>query len=181
MAAGFIDPLFSTGFVLSLLGIERLCDWMEAGEPQEKLDRYGVETLADLDATADLVGAAYRTLDDPESFEAVSMLYFAAASYSECARRLGKPGLAPGFLLRSHPRFGPGFRECLLAAGRAHPDALAAQVASVVRPFNVAGLCDPSKRGWYPVAAADLLGASDTLGSDPDEIRAMLRRTGFDG
>ncbi len=181
MAAGFIDPLFSTGFVLSLLGIERLCDWMEAGEPQEGLDRYGVETLADLDATADLVGAAYRTLGDPESFEALSMLYFAAASFSECARRLGKPGLAPGFLLRSHPRFGPDMRGCLLAAGRAPSADLAALVADAVRPFNVAGLCDRTKRGWYPVSSADLLQAADALESDPDAIRTMLRRTGFDG
>jgi len=180
MAAGFIDPLFSTGFILSLLGIERLGRWIEGGEDPSDLAAYETETLGDLDATADLIAAAYRVIDDPEAFQAVTMLYFAAASFGETARRLGHPELAPGFLLRGHARFGPAARECLLAAGRAPAANLAGQVAAAIDAVNVAGLCDPSKRGWYPAAAADLFANAAKLGASPAEITGMLRRTGFD-
>ena len=42
-------------------------------------------------------------MDDFELFKRLSLLYFAAASYSETARRLGRPELAPGFLLAGAP------------------------------------------------------------------------------
>ena len=45
-----------------------------------------------------------------------SLLYFAAASFSEAARRLGRPELAPGFLLSAHPTFGPELAACASAA-----------------------------------------------------------------
>jgi FADH2 O2-dependent halogenase len=180
MAAGFIDPLFSSGFVLNLLGIERLGDWISGGMNPAELEGYEVETLGDLDATADLIAAAYRVLDDPPAFQSVAMLYFAAASFSETARRLGRPEMAPGFLLRHESRFGPAFRECLLAAGRAPAGDLADRVASTVKDFNVAGLCDVQKRGWYPVAVADLFASSDRLGVSTEAIAAMLQRNGFD-
>jgi FADH2 O2-dependent halogenase len=118
MAAGFVDPLFSTGFVLSLLGIDRLARALEAGCPEGALAAYEADTLADLDATARLIGGAYRVLGEPDAFEALTMLYFASASFSETALRLGKPHLAPGFLLRGHPRMGPALQSLLADAGR---------------------------------------------------------------
>lgn len=179
MAAGFVDPLFSTGFVLSLLGIQRLGRWLEADECPTHLEAYAADTLGDLDHTAALIAAAHRCFGDPQSFEAVSMLYFAAASFSECALRLGKPELAPGFLLRKHPSFGPAFRDFLHHAGLASGPELARMAGRIAAPFNVAGLCDSEKRGWYPAKASDLLAASRLLESDPDEILAMLRRCGM--
>ena len=179
MAAGFVDPLFSTGFVLSLLGIERLARWLETGRTEAALAAYEADTLADLDATARLIGGAYRVLGDPEAFEALTMLYFASASFAETALRLGKPGLAPGFLLRSHPRIGPAFRTLLAEAGRRPTAEWTARVAEAIEPINVAGLCDPKKGHWYGVDADDLRAGASKLESTPEAIDTMLRNCGL--
>ena len=91
---------------------------LEAGCPESALAAYEADTLADLDATARLIGGAYRVLGKPDAFEALTMLYFASASFSETALRLGKPHLAPGFLLRGHPRMGPALQSLLADAGQ---------------------------------------------------------------
>ena len=107
------------------------------------------------------------------------MLYFASASFAETALRLGKPALAPGFLLRAHPHVGPVMRALLAEAGRV-PDAdWIARVASAIEPINVAGLCDPEKRHWYGVDVADLLRSAPRLESSPEAIQAMLRDCGL--
>ena len=115
-AAGVIDPLLSTGFPLTLLGITRLLDVLEhTAEGPERdagLRAYAQVTQDELDATEQLVAALYATMADPALFKRLTLLYFAAASYAETARRLGRPELAPGFLLHAHPRFGPELRAC---------------------------------------------------------------------
>ena len=57
-------------------------------------------------------------MSDVPLFKRLTALYFAAASYSEAARRLNKPHLAPGFLLHAHPTFGPELQACV---GGRHP------------------------------------------------------------
>jgi FADH2 O2-dependent halogenase len=179
MAAGFVDPLFSTGFVLSLLGIDRLARALERGGSEPDFRAYEADTLADLDATARLIGGAYRVLGRPEAFEALSMLYFAAASFSETALRLGTPGLAPGFLLRDHPQIGPAFRGLLAEAGRALETEWIDRVARTMEPVNIAGLCQPGKGHWYGVETSDLLAGADKLQSSPEALREMLRQCGL--
>lgn len=120
-AAGVIDPLLSTGFPLTLLGIGRLVDLLErtaagSDERQAALRDYARITQDELDITEQLVGALYANMNDPAIFKRLGLLYFAAASFSEAARRLGRPELAPGFLLHRHPRFGPELRACAAEA-----------------------------------------------------------------
>ena len=114
-AAGVIDPLLSTGFPLTLLGVARLLDILETTvlEPQRRaaLAAYERTTQEELDVTEQLVGALYACMADPALFKRLSLLYFAAASYSETVRRLGRPHLAPGFLLNEHPHFGAELRD----------------------------------------------------------------------
>src|SRR5207249_4141187 len=50
-AAGVIDPLLSTGFPLTLLGIQRLLAILEADPSEMALREYERITLAELDAT----------------------------------------------------------------------------------------------------------------------------------
>ncbi|HTI68442.1 MAG TPA: tryptophan 7-halogenase [Candidatus Limnocylindria bacterium] len=179
MAAGFVDPLLSTGFPLTLLGIERLSEsWARHGL-DTPISHYEEETFGDLDATAALIGTLYASLDRPRVFQSLSMLYFAAASYTETARRLGRPALAPGFLLRKHPSFGPGTLECLRLARQGHSDAVDSRVKQVIEPFNIAGLADPAKANWYPARASDLYSGCEKLKSTPGEISEMLQRAGF--
>jgi FADH2 O2-dependent halogenase len=186
-AAGVIDPLLSTGFPLTLLGILRLVDLLERTSPG--LDRdaalleYEQATFRELDATERLVAALYATMNDPPLFKRLSLMYFAAASFSEAARRLGRPGLAPGFLLCDHPAFGPELSACVaLAASARHGAArlaLEARIDRAIEPFDTAGLLDRDRRDWYPFAAADLLASSAKLRASPGEIVGLLERNGL--
>jgi tetracycline 7-halogenase / FADH2 O2-dependent halogenase len=187
-AAGVIDPLLSTGFPLTLLGILRLTRLFEGHPPAtaafgEGLAQYGRQTLAELDATEQLVGALYASMEDFERFKRLALLYFAAASYSETVRRLGRDEAAHGFLLCDHPIFGPELRACAATARAAltdgDRDALFARIDRAVRPFDVAGLDDRRRRDWYPVRADDLRAAAPLLGASRGEIDALLDRCGF--
>src|ERR1700730_995802 len=94
-AAGFVDPLLSTGFPLTLLGVSRLAEIIERDwdKPQftANLQSYASQTDNELLAAASLIAALYATMDRFPAFASLSMLYFAAASFSEAARRLSKP------------------------------------------------------------------------------------------
>ncbi len=181
-AAGFVDPLLSTGIPLTLLGVQRLGAWLAAGQPLERLDAYAVDTLADLDAVAALMGALHAVIGRPAAFQSLTHLYFAAASFSETARRLGRPGLAPGFLLREHPVFGHDWSRRLAALPGLSDGAIGAAVREWIRPVNIAGLADDRRGNWYPALASDLHAAADLLGgASRGEIDAMLARAGFVG
>jgi tetracycline 7-halogenase / FADH2 O2-dependent halogenase len=173
-AAGFIDPLLSTGFPLTLLGVARLADALEHGF-EERLPAYEAETGQDLEAAERLIAALYANLGDFPRFTALSLLYFAAASFTETARRLGRPQLAGAFLLSDHPWFGPRSRTC---CERALTE-LIEDIHRVIEPVDVAGLGDRSRHNWYPVKAEDLLATAGKLEATPEEIEALLRRSGF--
>jgi tetracycline 7-halogenase / FADH2 O2-dependent halogenase len=186
-AAGFLDPLLSTGFPLTLLGVERLGrafenDWGSARFAAVLAD-YATQTKMELQVTAEMVGALYANMADAEVFNALTQLYFAAASYAETARRLERPELAAGFLLHRHPDFGATMRECLARARRpmspVERKALIADIARVIEPVNVAGLAQSRRRNWYPVLAEDLFASAHKLGAGRREIEVLLERCGF--
>ena len=142
-AAGFVDPLLSTGFPQTLLGITRIARLLKSNWQQpdflKGLSEYARQTTLELEASARLVGALYATMNRFDLFRELSLLYFAAASYSETVRRLGKAHLANSFLLCGHPIFGPQLRQiCELAgASPAEEDAaqLTQQIFDAVKPF----------------------------------------------
>jgi FADH2 O2-dependent halogenase len=190
-AAGFVDPLLSTGFPLTLLGIVRLARALEEDFNSPRLEgalmNYARRTREELELTADLVGALYATMKDFELFGALSLLYFTAASFSEAARRLDRPGLAPGFLLLDHPDFGPRVRDCCRRVREAAVDGglapgakirLMAEIRQLIEPFDVAGLNDRGRRNWFPVDPRDLLNAAGKLEATESEVRTMLLRCG---
>lgn len=181
-AAGFVDPLLSTGFPLTLLGVARLARLIEESWQRPSftpgLTDYAHQTEVELDVTAAMVGALYRSMDDPPLFNALTLLYFAAASFVESARRLGRAELAPGFLLHGKPGFGADLRRCLglvrlglTAELRAQ---LLAEIPRVIEPINVAGLADSSRCNWYPARATDLLAGAHKLDVSPDAVQRML-------
>jgi FADH2 O2-dependent halogenase len=191
-AAGIVDPLLSTGFPLTLLGIARLTRVLEAGldspRLEERLNQYERQTFQELDVAAKLVAALYASMNDFPLFTALSLLYFAGASFTETARRLHRSELAGGFLLNDHPDFSSRLHSCcdrvlrafshggLMAAPRA---SLIEDVYRAIEPFDVAGLCDRCRRNWHPVTASDLLNASSKLGAGEVEIKQLLARCGF--
>jgi tetracycline 7-halogenase / FADH2 O2-dependent halogenase len=186
-AAGFVDPLLSTGFPLTLLGIERIAailkDGLDARDRAERLADYAAHTDAELLAASRLVAALYASMDNFPVFVALTMLYFAAVSYAEAAHRLGRPELALGYLLHAHPTFAPEAARLIARAGNVRTPKETAQFAADVRhaiaPINVAGLADPLRRNWYPVEAADLLAGADKLHATRAEIEGLLDRCGF--
>ncbi len=186
-AAGVIDPLLSTGFPLTLLGIARLLDVLEhtapGAERQAALAAYAHTTQVELDVTEQLVGALYACMADPALFKRLSLLYFAAASYSETVRRLGRPHLAPGFLLNAHPHFGAELRACAALAAEAPigaaRSALFDRIDRAIEPFDTAGLLDRTRRDWYPVVADDLVASAPKLEASQEDVRRLLQRCGF--
>jgi tetracycline 7-halogenase / FADH2 O2-dependent halogenase len=188
-AVGVIDPLLSTGFALTLLGVKRLLDLLErtteGPERELALASYARTTQLELDATERLVAALYATMTDATLFKRLALLYFTAASYSEAARRLGRPELAPGFLLHGHPRFGPELCACAeLAMTRvdgAARDALLTRIDQAVEPFDIAGLLDRTRKNWFPVLADDLVRNRSKLDATVNEIHGLLQRCGFKG
>ncbi|HUK33389.1 MAG TPA: hypothetical protein VLV86_05740, partial [Vicinamibacterales bacterium] len=185
-AAGVIDPLLSTGFPLTLLGIHRLLDVLDATSPgterQAALGEYERITLAELDATELLVAALYAAMEDVPLFKRLTLLYFAAASFSEAARRLGRPELAPGFLLHAHPAFGPQLKACCEAAITSRGgdrDDLFERIDRAIAPFDIAGLLDRARRDWYPALAADLIANASKLQATAEDIERLLERSGF--
>ncbi len=186
-AAGFVDPLLSTGFPLTLLGISRLADILERdwNSPRfnERIQQYAEQTSNELLATARLIAGLYANMNNFSVFSALSLLYFAAASFSETARRLNKPQLAPSFLLHDHPTFGPACRELLERSRHLDEEQdaarLIADVLRVIEPLDVAGLCRQDRRNWYPVDAQDLFHSASKVNATHDEIVRLLDSCGF--
>jgi FADH2 O2-dependent halogenase len=184
-AAGFVDPLLSTGFPLALLGVARLAEICERSWDSDRfasaLDEYAASTDAELTATSQLIGALYANTGRFDVFVALSLLYFAAASYSEAARRLNKAEPAPSFLLHDDARFGPLLRHLTTRAllPRERQGELADDILRAIEPINIAGLGEPSRRNWYPVETADLFHGAHKLGATRAQIEGLLARCGF--
>jgi tetracycline 7-halogenase / FADH2 O2-dependent halogenase len=191
-AAAFVDPLLSTGFPLTLLGLSRLAEAIETSREKDslavKLRAYERQTLLEADAAALLIAALFAAFADFPLFAALAKLYFGAASFSEASRRLDKPGQAGAFLCADRPIFGPAFqsvcRRTLEVFSRGGPTAaqrkeLLRDLARAIEPLDVAGLGDAGRRNWHPVLAGDLLAAADKLDATRPEIEALLARSGF--
>lgn len=185
-AAAFVDPLLSTGFPLTLLGIERLAAAIEIswGGPDfdEKLRAHGELTLAEADTAGLLVSALYASFGDFPVFAALATLYFAAASYAEAARRLGRPELSGSFLSGNHPTFGPALAHCCRLACERDPRkraALLEKIRFAIEPLDIIGLSDASRNNWFPVDPADLLAGAHKLGATPAQVQDLLRRSGL--
>jgi tetracycline 7-halogenase / FADH2 O2-dependent halogenase len=192
-AAAFVDPLLSTGFPLTLLGIRRLAlaleeGWGTAALP-DALAAYGRTTLEEAGTAALLVSALYASFGDFELLATLTLLYFASASYTEAARRLSRPELADRFLCARHPRFGRTLSRCCRgvvdAAERGalpqERNRLIAEIYEAIEPIDVAGLSDRGRRNWHPMEARPLLHGAHKLGATRSDVERMLATSGFTG
>lgn len=185
-AAGVIDPLLSTGFPLTLLGIERLAwilqsHWLKSSF-QDALHDYAAQTTLELETTATLVGALYATMDRFDLFKALSLLYFAAASFSELSRRVGKPHLANSFLLCRDPDLAPELQQICALAGTTRSEAetgqLKRRILDAIAPFDLAGLTDSVRDPFYPALGQDILRNAGKLHSTQAQLTALLQDPG---
>jgi len=185
-AAAFIDPLFSTGIPLTLLGIERLASLLSDAGMKTRLSRarssmssdvtpYSALTLADADRTARFIAGSYAGFRDFPMFASYSMFYFAAASFSEMARRVDSPRTPRGFLCGDSDRFTSALRR-LSPAGETGiaRDRYENEVATAIADWNIAGLCDPDKKNWYGVDLDDTIRGAEKLGLTRKQVRERL-------
>lgn len=180
--AAFVDPLFSTGMPLALLGIERLAraverDW-GAERLGEALARVAQTCLEEADVTADFVGSCLAATRSMEVFAPLSMFYFTAASFSEMARRLGSPAAPQRFLASDRERFLRAMRAATrrVRDGRAFvaPARFERAIRNATWALNVAGICDPAKENWYGVDIEDVVRGASKLAVDPALVRSRL-------
>jgi FADH2 O2-dependent halogenase len=170
-ASCFIDPLFSTGIPLTLLGIERVSRALEVGLRTRPYD--AEVALAEADHTARFIAGCYAAFPRFDEFTAYSMFYFAAASFSEMQRRLTPERASAGFLRAADLIFASSLRElspAVCTAGAEYLD----RVAHATESFNIAGLCDRRKENWYPVDLEDTIRAAHKLGLAPAHVRERL-------
>lgn len=174
-SAAFVDPLFSTGIPLTLFGIERLGRILE-GRPEDRLlHDYSDVTLAEADHTARFIAGCYAAFPRFREFTTYSMFYFAAASFSELARRLGVHSSSARFLCADRRAFADA-TVGLSPARRAtvNSSSYAREVAVAVEPLNIAGLCDPRKRNWYGINLNDAVCGAHKLGVSEDAVITAL-------
>ena len=185
-SAAFVDPLFSTGMPLTLLGIERLARILEeawgASDFATRLREYSAITLSEADWTAQFIAACYAGMADFAWFRAFSMFYFAAASHAEMARRIAMPDRPQRFLAGDYAPFARGMEQCaqLLherAQGKSTLEfaSFERQVADSIACLNVAGLCAASKRHWYGVDIQDVVTNAAKLGTTPEEMQSIIK------
>jgi len=184
-AAAFVDPLFSTGMPLTLLGIERLGRILEETWGTEafaaRIEEYGTIIRQEADWTAHFIAASYAGFANFPLFSAFSMFYFAAASYAEMARRLPKASRLQRYLAADRAPFAAGVVQCarLLREqasndGEADLQGFTQQVAQHAAGLNIAGLCDPRKRNWYGVDMQDVIQGAALLNMTPEEMRHVV-------
>jgi FADH2 O2-dependent halogenase len=171
-AAAFVDPLFSTGIPLTLLGVERIAGLLD-GPPHLDADAYSVTTLAEADHTARFIAGCYAAFPRFADFVAYSMFYFSAASFSEMTRRLKQR--SRGFLCVDDETFASALAR--LSPQRDGVADLHGDVARAAERFNIAGLSDPSKRNWYGVDLQDVVRGAHKLGVAPRDVEELIRTT----
>ena len=163
-AAAFVDPLFSTGIPLTLLGIERLgrvfarslklgSEVMSRGHSPrggphhvgltDDLEGYAGVTRREADHVARFVAGCYAAFPRFADFTAWSMFYFAAASFSEMSRRLHGETWSRGFLFTEDDRLVRAMLSCSPVAMTLVGEA----EASPYVPSDTKALTDDSPHG----------------------------------
>lgn len=184
-ATGFVDPMLSSGFALTLLGVWRLVESLQAsGRAPADYSTRVIEELRFVDLT---VAALYRSMPHFDLFTAVSKIYFSAASFSETQIRLGSVDLSSyKFLMNDSAGFGDSAKRALdkiLEAptiDRPLIEEMISTIGRIIQPIDIAGLGDGSRGSWFPASAEDLFANASKLGTDRPAIEAMLRKCGFE-
>ena len=181
-AAGVIDPLLSTGFPLTLLGILRLVDLLERTSPSARTRRrargYEQTTLAELDVTEQLVAALYATMDDPPSSSVSACCISRRPASARLSRRLGRPERAPGLpaARASDVRAAAAWSAAACTGRRLRPSLSRPRI----EPFDsqpsstprlVSGACSDSAAGLSSIVASPTWSASRTVRFTPQRTR----------
>lgn len=150
-AVATIDPLHSTGIAHGLIGVARLVDTLlsEPVRQQDLLASYAETVERELMRIDSLVAMCYRCLRSMSRFEAVSMMYFAAAIHSEEFLASGGDMHSPLWFL-GNTEFGHLIDSTNRQLDRNVTDTeLWNWLRPRLQPFQTAGLLDPAVGGRY--------------------------------
>lgn len=192
-AAGFVDPLLSTGFPLTLQGIKRIGRALKPDQLKKNgailsFTEIAALTFRELSICDHMIGTLFSTMHHFRHFAATTMLYFAAVSYTETAWRLGKKHLAPGFLFSENPEQQNTLSMALSRIDAVQKGDMTTEekwtsiqkiISTTIDPINVIGLDPNAKSPWFPADTTPLFQNAHKLESTPDEIRSMLIRCGM--
>ncbi len=165
---GFIDPLFSTGIAYSLAGIERIVEMLSGNRSFEQplydqLKEYENIVFEELKLIDMLVAGCYETMKHFSLFNAWSMLYFTFTIMYEQRRLKNLP--VKYFLEADNDEVqkiaNSTYKELL--ALTAQPtisqqdiDTFTDTIRERIKPYNTAGLLEPSSKNMYHHTIAKL-------------------------
>ncbi len=189
-SAGFVDPLLSTGFPLTLLGIQRLGKFLAPSELRKQGLLIPLRDIAklsrhELNLVDRLIGTLFATMNDFRHFAVTTLIYFAIVSFSETARRLGRHHQSSGFLLSEQSEMSKKIISTLEKIQKIHQSkdspevkwaTIQALVESTIEPINVIGLSTRSNPPHFPAKFGALFENADKLGVSKAEIQSMLER-----
>ena len=151
-AAGFVDPLHSTGLAHAAAGVLRLCTLLTDrwGRPDlpAALGGYAASVDRELDRIDGLVAPCYAALGDWETFVLALLPYEAAAT---CGERRPADG---ELLLADVPAFTAAVADFAAGVGRRPAAALRAELRRSLGPWDSVGLFDPAVRNLHARTAA---------------------------
>ncbi|MGH8596286.1 MAG: NAD(P)/FAD-dependent oxidoreductase, partial [Gammaproteobacteria bacterium] len=166
--AYFLDPLHSAGNAHTLSGTERLmrilAESWDGADRAPRLAAYERTMRREVALLDSLIHGCYTGFARFELMAAFSMLYFAAATLGEHRRRTSGSGPEVAFLNSDNPGFTEAVTDAYTAiralAGRPvlalrEVSGYYCEVAGLIAPYNVAGLCDPARRNMYPYMEAE--------------------------
>ena len=143
-AAGFVDPLHSTGIALSLAGIERLARILASGSTG--FETYGSAVLQEIEHLDSVVAVCYDAMDDFERFTTATMLYFAASIRFERKRAAEGQDFRGLFLGADDSAL---VRVIAEAQVRVRQDHFREWMARSIEPWNDARLLKPPVPNMY--------------------------------
>jgi FADH2 O2-dependent halogenase len=155
--AGFLDAWLSPGIAQTLFAVNRLGtilaeELTERGR-ERRLNEYNRTVLRELAWVDEITGTCFACFDRFPVLATAAMLYFVAAIYCEECERTCRAGPDDAFLLADHAEFRAiarrVFRRAVSAPGE-DAERFAAEVADLIAPYNLGGLCDPARYNMYP-------------------------------
>ena len=157
-AAGYSDPLYSTGIGHSLFAIERLADAIDRIDDRhafhQSMVKYDDSLRQEIDLIDRIVSLSYRCGASFDDYVAVTMLYFAAATTCETrTQSTGSNESPPLFLMANDPALLDAIEQAENAVGG--PQSLEQVIARGVAPLNHVGLFAPAVPRMYRYTAAE--------------------------
>jgi tetracycline 7-halogenase / FADH2 O2-dependent halogenase len=155
-AACFVDPWLSPGIAFTMYGLDRLAriltDSWSSPDRADRLTAYSDAVFREASLVDRITSTCFANLDRFEVLAATTMLYFAAAIFSEEAIRTGTAADDDEFLLAHDDRFLTIVDKVCEASRRPDisPQTLSEMVRNLIAPYNSAGLCDPMRSNMYP-------------------------------